>query len=395
MILSPNLEEATGARLQSLIDEKVQEGKHLDYKQALPKPDDEFLKDITSFANTDGGHILCGVVEATDLEGKKLGYPAKDGHGISLNNFDALKLQLENSIRDKVSPRVVGIQYKVVNGFERGALLVIFVPSSVAKPHSTRSQQTFHMRNSAGTYPLDVDQLRRSFLQSENLNEVAREFERDRLLTIEAGETPVPIGDNAKLVVHVLPINQFASRATLTGNQMLSANGSAFSLSGGISNHFLNADGLVLVAKSEEAGKGQSYVQIFRSGYVEATDTMLLRPDQEGRHLIRSKTIESALARFVFGVESFFKKVDIEPPIYATMTMVGVKGYTGDLSNPDIVKPVMKTVIRFPTTQISELSQNHHDVGTFLRPIYDVLAQCIGQRDAESFDSDGKWHDPM
>lgn len=53
--------------LQALIDNKISEGKTIDYKEKLSGNSDadkkEFLYDISSFANASGGYLIFGITE--------------------------------------------------------------------------------------------------------------------------------------------------------------------------------------------------------------------------------------------------------------------------------------------------------------------------------------------
>lgn len=52
--------------IDQLINNKVQENIHLDYKDSRavdPKKSDEIAKDASAFANSDGGVIIYGVAE--------------------------------------------------------------------------------------------------------------------------------------------------------------------------------------------------------------------------------------------------------------------------------------------------------------------------------------------
>jgi len=66
-MINKKIEDITEADLQALIDNKVLEGKTIEYKRELPTNADsgkkEFLADVTSFANTSGGDLLFGIEE--------------------------------------------------------------------------------------------------------------------------------------------------------------------------------------------------------------------------------------------------------------------------------------------------------------------------------------------
>ena len=63
-----DLSDYTQADIQSLIDNNVEESIHLDFKAAAAldkseKKKDEIAKDVSSFANSDGGVIVYGISE--------------------------------------------------------------------------------------------------------------------------------------------------------------------------------------------------------------------------------------------------------------------------------------------------------------------------------------------
>ena len=79
--------------LQLLVSNKVQEGTQLDYKLTEPEKNDdgkkEFLKDVSAFANTNGGYLIYGV-EEQEINKKKTGF-AERVVGIEGLNTNDLK----------------------------------------------------------------------------------------------------------------------------------------------------------------------------------------------------------------------------------------------------------------------------------------------------------------
>lgn len=64
-------------RVQTMIDDGVEESLHLDYKGAgslakISQKRDEIVKDVTAFANSDGGIIIYGISEYSDVARKHL-----------------------------------------------------------------------------------------------------------------------------------------------------------------------------------------------------------------------------------------------------------------------------------------------------------------------------------
>ena len=68
------IESITLSDIEKLIDEGIQEGKFIEYKRETyrlaaddrdfrKKQQEELLKDVSSFANTVGGHLILGVEE--------------------------------------------------------------------------------------------------------------------------------------------------------------------------------------------------------------------------------------------------------------------------------------------------------------------------------------------
>src|SRR5581483_4382480 len=95
------LEQITHAHLLHFVQEKWPEGKTVDYKRDLYGSRDEdkkeLLKDVSSFANTQGGDLLIGVDEDRGLPA------AIPGVGV---DPDKEKLRLEEIIRRGIEPRI-------------------------------------------------------------------------------------------------------------------------------------------------------------------------------------------------------------------------------------------------------------------------------------------------
>lgn len=88
--------------LQYFIKNQIQESLHLDYKRSAAlskKKINDFIKDVTSFANSDGGILIYGVVSDEDDR-----YPLKLDGGIE--NDQITSEQIENWIISNITPRL-------------------------------------------------------------------------------------------------------------------------------------------------------------------------------------------------------------------------------------------------------------------------------------------------
>src|SRR4051812_7571213 len=100
MLLDKPLFQISEADLQALCDNKVLEGKTIDYKAKVSldndKDKDDFRADLCSFANTVGGDIIFGIPE-------KGGLP-KAVEGLADPNPDAVKQKLESIRSARIEP---------------------------------------------------------------------------------------------------------------------------------------------------------------------------------------------------------------------------------------------------------------------------------------------------
>jgi len=84
----------------------------------------EFLADVSAIANTNGGDIIYGVREKRDVNGKATGLPA-GADGIPVENLDQELRRLESMLISGIAPRLSGVHFKAVDGFDKGVVIVL------------------------------------------------------------------------------------------------------------------------------------------------------------------------------------------------------------------------------------------------------------------------------
>ena len=126
----------TEARLQQLIDNKIQENANLDYKSsgALGKSDGkkkEITKDVSAMANSAGGIIIYGISEYQEATKKHL--PEK----IDPVDQEEFPKEWLESIINNIQPRIVGVEIIPIS-LSSGKSDVVYV---VKIPQSTTAHQ--------------------------------------------------------------------------------------------------------------------------------------------------------------------------------------------------------------------------------------------------------------
>ena len=386
-----NIEQITKEDLQALIDNSVVERKTLEYKQALPSNSDsgkkEFLADVSSFANASGGDIIFGMVED-----KKTGAP-KSLDGLSIENPDQEILKLDNIIRTGIQPRLpsVTISPPITLANQRFAL-VIRVPKSWSSPHRVilGGHDKFYSRSSNGKYPLDVGELRITFNLSETVTERIRNFKLDRIAKILANETPVPLYDNPKIVLHLIPIISFNPAQSYDMGKIASHPQSMLPIAcRGWSDRY-NLDGFLTYLRGKE-DKSHSYVQLFRNGIIEAVEGLLLEP-YEGQLIIPSKSYEPELIRSLTDYLPVLNTLNVEPPLFIFLTLLGVKGYSMGVDTSKYrvreVHTIDRDILQLPEIIVESYDVRAEDV---LKPCFDSIWNACGFPRSLNYNDKGEW----
>lgn len=137
--------------LQWLIDNQVQENIHLDYKdsRALSKSNiSEICKDVSAFANSDGGMIIYGIRE--DENGH---FPKNIDAGV--DNKIINKEWLENSINSNINPKIEGVIIKQISVSDEASAFVVSIPKSYRAPHQEGSKRVYYKRYNFKSAPME------------------------------------------------------------------------------------------------------------------------------------------------------------------------------------------------------------------------------------------------
>lgn len=389
-MIGKNIDQITEEDLQALIDNSTLEGKTIEYKQSLPSNSDsgkkEFLADVSSFANAKGGDLIYGIIED-----RNTGIP-KTLEGLTIENVDQEIRRLDSMIREGIEPRILGITTKPVKLSSSATALIIRVPKSWISPHrvSFKSYDKFYSRSTNGKYLLDVAELRIAFNLSETITERIRKFRENGISNIFANETPVPFCDTAKIILHLIPIISFNPAQSYEISKIASHPERMKPIYCAGWNHRYNLDGFLTYSRDREE-KSHSYVQLFKSGIIEAVEGLLLEP-QEGKLLIPSIVYERELIKSLSGYLSVLKTLNVEPPIFIFLTLLGVKEYsmsTGRMRATTYeVHTIDRNILLLPEIIIEDYDVVAEDV---LRPCFDSIWNACGFPRSLNYNDAGEW----
>jgi hypothetical protein len=283
------------------------------------------------------------------------------------------------------------ISIKEVSLESSNFIIVIRIQKSWISPHRVilGGHDKFYSRNSSGKYPLDVGELKNAFNLSETITQRIRDFKTDRIAKVLANETPVRLYDNPKIVLHLIPITSFSMNQNYDISQIASnrtAMPPIFSL--GWNNRY-NLDGYLTYFEGKE-GKSYSYAQFFRNGILESVDSTLLEPCGE-EHRIPSLSFEEKLIESLTTYLSLFKSLNIEPPIFIFLTLLGVKGYY--LAVNQSYQAFKRNRIDRDNLQLPEnIIENYNEsAAQILRPCFDGIWNAGGFPRDLNYNEEGKW----
>ena len=285
------LDQIDEAQLQRLIDGKASETRDIEYKRDrygdADKDYAEYLADISSFANITGGDIIIGM---TAEEGVPTGFAPLQ------IDPDAEILRLDNIARSGFQPRIFGLDirgYQIAMG---GFALVVRIPRSYNQPHRTVRNGTghhrFYARSSAGKYEPNVDELRAMFTRAPQLAERMSDFRLERIAHIAAGNTPVRLLDEGCFVLHVVPFSTFDLRPPFSLQQALTLWHNFSPIGATATTKRINFDGFLTLSNSDpNTIEHRNYVQVFRTGAIEAVASLFVR----GQDPIKTRLMPSRL----------------------------------------------------------------------------------------------------
>jgi hypothetical protein len=233
------------------------------------------------------------------------------------------------------------------------------------------------------------------FTLAPQLAERMRDFRFNRIAQIAAGDTPVPLSDEASLVVHVIPFSAFDLRPPFSLQSALEyENWQKFSHTQPIMWR-INFDGfLTLTDVVADNRKHLNYYQVFRTGAIEAVTVPVVRGQDE----INAQTLDAFIITSTRNVAVGLHKCGAEPPLAVMVSLIGVKGQTlvaGFQDRHKFYVPESAVIdrdqIHCAEVILEDVPSGVPDCAKKLRHTLDQLASAAGRSSSASFDPSGNF----
>jgi len=366
------------ADLLLLIERGRTEGRRLDFKRDLPGGGEsevrEFLADVTSFANGDGGDIVIGMEE--DGNGTASALP-----GVPTESLDSAILAMEARVRDCVDARLPAFHVHAVPLASGRAALVLRIPASLLAPHRAvyGKISRFHGRNSRGKFEMDTTELRTAFDASGSVPQRLRALHDRAVALSQGGDLPCVLERGPTMVMTVTPLSVLREARDVrfvreTAVLPPNAAGGIFMTPG--------LDGYVVHAQiGDDPRIARAWSYNHRRGYVDMA--WVIGRTRDDRGIVWRRYVDEALIAAVRASVARLTSFGIDGPWVVMATLINVRGFaviTGDdhLTSAAWQDPAF----------LGQITDDHLEP-TSLKPMLDAFWRVFGVDDPPGLPESG------
>ena len=374
--------------VEAIFEAATKDSRQVELRPKLPELTDagivEFLGDISSFANAEGGQIIYGLEITSD--------GSFVCHGVDVALFEKNGDRLRRLIIEGLDPVLSGVEFLVVPA-RQGRVVIVDIPRSRAAPHMVVFQQycRFLSRNGRGKYLLDVSELRTSFSRAAVVGNRLHHFHLDRIQVLLGRSMSIQLPPAPKVVLHMLPLRSFQDPPSMSLEEVSQLHSDFMRPmdAHGINTQF-NWDGLMMFSSVEKYA--YSHFQLFRNGCLEACNGSMLE-QKDDLKLFPASRFEPEVITCGNRMIELLRRLQIEPPYVARLSFLGVKGYSifvGPLRwQPQIHK------IEHDHLFLDDVIVERSDVSfsRVMRPAFDRVWNASGWPRSMNYDAEGNWRE--
>jgi hypothetical protein len=398
-LLGKYINDLVPGDLERLIQNQIPESTTLDYKQQLNIEEDkeknrlEFLHDICSFYNTNGGCIIYGISEKRTTDGRPSGLPHEFVNQ-EYDNLDTLKQRIHDIVRVQTDPNITNIIPREIIVQEK-KVLVIGIQRTYSLPAMVtyNGSNKFYKRSISGKYLADTMALYNMFLQNQIIGEKANQFKELRITEVRNQRIISNLRIVGSFFLHIIPYSFLEEKIIdlkkLEDQQKESLVTPIFIRDSDTENGYTrvyNLDGYVTYRKNRRIGLTVSYNQYFRNGIIEFY-TSSLRWQSDGsspqfQHFFGYPMLDATINQIQKGLQTL-KYLQIEAPfliyisIYDTFNTYLISGVSGN-----VIGLFDRDLIALPPITINETELNSIDIFPKLKNHFDTIWQAAGASEA-------------
>ena len=143
--------------------------------------------------------------------------------------------------------------------------------------------------------------------------------------------------------------------------------------------------------------KSKSYLQLFRNGVIETVNADTLAP-YDGKLFLPSLKVldfEQQVIRSIKDSLALYKSINMETPIYAFLTFLGIRGYILQSSRVEWRRgPAPQIDIDILSSNQLIIQDYSFNVEGELKPLFDIIWNAFGLEKSRNYDDLGKWIGP-
>ena len=358
-MLDRPFEDIDEALLASLVENQASESRDLEFKRDLPGQESdnirEFLADVTSLANANGGDLIFGIEEH---EGVASALP-----GVAIGNADDEILRLEQIIRTNIDPRLIGVRTTFVPFAAGNGALIIRVPRGLQPPHriTYRNSGKFYSRTSRGKYELDVHELRHAFVESSQLQARFRQLHFEGIERARGVEMPFAIMSDPTAVVSTIPLSVFREEREIP----ITRDHAVVPIKPDAYSSFEMIEGVVLHTPIDaETSAVRSFAITYRNGRTDVAWTFGgTRQSNRGEELqlVWPASFEEGLIDATRATQARLNQFGVEGPWVVQVSVFGVRNHFMIFDDGDQTRPAFKN-----ETLIGELRMDRIEPASLL-----------------------------
>jgi hypothetical protein len=396
MLITPDrFNEVKQDFLESLIVNGIEENIHLDYKEQLGN-NAEIAKDLSSFANSDGGNIIYGIREINNKP--------KEIIPINQPNLrEKLDLIARNGIDPSLDVRIFPIDVNIEGN--EGQVILIYIPRKYPILHQALKRGKYYKRTEFTSSPMSNFEIETAFKLVYNYEERIHSIYQNRLQELNNGKYHINIPSPNRMLVHMISIDALIANKSIDleivfnkFEDHLKPPGCFFG-----KNIERNLHGLLVSCGPDPYSDTYvGYVQLYRNGMIEAIDSSLLKPTTQLHGRRYNKPVKKLGMWFVEkniidSCEMYLKtleKIGVNLPIFLYISFTHMKGYKISLD------PYRDSFINgdSDTTKIDEILLPRIKIDSFkieieekLKTSFDIFWNVFNQPSSRNYDENGRF----